>query len=67
MAKSLETRPQDLPNLPAWFACAPAQPPDEGQWDWLGGGSGHVEVTEFPVSDRFLEAVFGVTKHPALA
>lgn len=63
MAK-FEQRLQDLPTPaePAWFALLPVAPADaeSDHWDWLAGGDSRVEVTEFAVSDRFIEALFGV-------
>lgn len=62
MAKP-EQRLQDLPTLPepGWFAPLPmtATAVEADHWDWLAGGGCSVEVTEFAVSDRFIEALFG--------
>lgn len=76
MAK-FETRFQDLlapiaaaapARTPAWFAAQPpAAPVDSAlRWDWLDDTQDStVEVTEFAVTDGFIEALFGVSARAA--
>lgn len=70
MAK-FEPRLQDLlvpaaapVRNPAWFAAQPPVQPAEGalRWDWLDDAQDStVEVTEFAVTEGFIEALFGVS------
>lgn len=63
MAKT-DIRSHDLLSVsaPAWFAMAAAPAAGEHEaWDWLAhDGATSVEVTEFPVTSAFIEALFGV-------
>lgn len=62
MAKT-DTRSHDLLSVaaPAWFAVSAAPAAGEHEsWDWLASDRAtSVEVTEFPVTAAFIEALFG--------
>lgn len=74
MAK-FEHRLQDLlvpvaapARTPAWFAAQPSSPSAESalHWDWLDEAQdSSVEVTEFAVTEGFIEALFGVSARAA--